>query len=131
MIVTCIITHSPCFFVVEFCFSLIGYSGPYTLTQDIVIVPNEQNKGELLTDFMYIFPWEFFLRLGSKLWRWLKMIKYSSVKLNWQQESINNVHLVLLWPYLLAMEHNEVFVELSSECHESYCITFKLACNFH
>jgi hypothetical protein len=58
------------------------------------------------------------------------MINFSSVKPNWQQDSISNVHLLPLLPYFSGLEHNEVLVDFLSKCHPSYFITFKLACIF-
>ena len=54
------------------------------------------------------------------------MINCSSVKPSCQQESINNVHLLLLWPHLSGLQHNNVFADVLSECPASYFITFKL-----
>jgi hypothetical protein len=70
------------------------------------------------------------LHLATIMKHLSKFINYFSVKPNFQQECMNNVHLLLSWPYLSALEHNKVFVEVLSECHSSYFITFKLACIF-
>ena len=71
------------------------------------------------------------LHLATNVKHLSKFINYSSVKPNCQQESTNNVHLLLSWPYLSALEHNKVFVEVLSACHESYFKTFELARIFH